>query len=486
MTMISPDETHKLKQLAHEAARNDLFAYMRLALPVVEPAAKFVPALHLKVISHHLELVERGDIRKLVIAVAPRHFKSFAASVAFVTWLLGRHPSMKIICGSYGHELANEFAFQSRRIMLSGAYRDIFTTRLDPKGQALGELRTTANGRRFSTSVDGAATGKGADIIIVDDPLKAGDAHSEPAKERAFSWIKETLTSRFDDPANGRMVVLMQRLALDDPIGRLMEEDGWTALILPAMARKDMNIPIAKEEKWYLNAGELLFPERFDAKKLKEWKHDLGTDAFNTQVLQQPTPPGGATFKLEWFQRYKTTPFSKFETIIQSWDTALTDSETACFNVCTTWGIVGKRLYLLDVYRARHEYHELEKKVREMKTAWRADSVVVEYAGSGLVLYNNIRRDPDGGWIYNITPKIGKFERAMMQVPKLERGRVYIPESAAWLDSFLKEVLEFPNSKYNDQVDSFIQFLHIFDYGKSTPVKELSMFNGWYGGASPI
>lgn len=476
----------KFKQLARDAVQDDLFAYMRLVLPVAEPAAKFVPALHLKAISHHLELVERGDIRRLAISVAPRHFKSYAASIAFVTWLLGRDPSMKIICGSYGQDLANGFAAQSRRIMLSDRYKDIFKTRLDPKGQAIGELRTTKNGRRFATSVDGAATGKGADIIIVDDALKAGDAHSEPAKERAYSWLKETLMSRFDNPAKGRMVVIMQRLALDDPIGRLMDDGGWTLLALPARAHKDMKVPVSEHETWSLKAGELLFPERFDEIRLEEWKRDLGTDAFNAQVLQRPAPPGGTLFKLKWFQRYsQRPPLSKFEKIVQSWDTALTDAEDSSYNACTTWGIRGKQLYLLDIYRARLEYDQLVKKVGELKSKWRANIVVVEKAASGHTLYASLNKHqlPHDRWLYCLSPQLSKYQRAMYQVPILERGRVFLPEEAPWLDVFLKELLEFPASKFDDQVDSFVQFLMLLELGRGhATLAGLSMYNGWEQG----
>lgn len=480
------DNTAKLKQLARENSRDDLFSYMRFVHSVVEPGVEFIPAQHLKAIAHHLELVEHGRIRRLAIAVAPRHFKSFAASVAFVTWLLGRHPEKKIICGSYGHDLADEFAFQSRRIMLSDIYKEIFDTRLDPKGQALTELRTTANGRRFATSVDGAATGKGADIIIVDDPLKASDAHSAPAKERAYSWIKETLMSRFNNPAEGRMVVVMQRLAMDDPIGRLQEEKGWTVLALPAIAQKDMNIAISKSEIWRVKAGDLLFKERFDSEKLEEWKRDLGPSAFNAQVLQQPSPPGGALFKLKWFKRYAgTPPISYFEKVVQSWDTALTDAEDASFNVCTTWGIRGKKLYLLDVYRARLDYDELEKKLLELKEKWQTHVVVVEKAASGHILYSSLSKlqSPHDRWLYNLTPKESKLHRAMYQVPVVERGRVYFPEEAPWLDAFLKELLEFPSSKFDDQVDSFVQFLMLLEYGRGhAALSDLSMYYDWEAG----
>ncbi len=487
MLNVSPEQVAEFKKLSREVARDDLFAYMRLIHDIVEPGAEFIDAKHLRAIAHHLQLVERGEIKRLAIAVAPRHFKSFAASVAFSTWLLGRNPNAKIICGSYGKELSHDFAKQARRVMRSDAFKAIFSgTRLDSNGQALKELITTENGRRCATSVDGVGTGKGADTIIIDDPMKASDAHSEPAKKKAYEWIKETLMSRFNNPAEGRMIVVMQRLAIDDPIGRLMEEDNWTVLALPAKAWEDQEIQISDTETWDLQAGDLLFPERFDEEKLQEWRQDLGETAYNAQVLQRPAQPGGALFKLESFERYaETPPPEHFEKIIQSWDTALTDAEDSSFNVCTTWGVRGKQLYLLNVFRARLGYIELEKKVRELKEKWNANIVVVEKAASGHVLYSSLSKEqlPYKRWLYCMSPKQSKFERALYQLPVVERGRVYIPTAAPWLDTFLKEILEFPTAKFDDQVDSFIQFLMLFVYGRiHGALHDLSMYKGWEPG----
>jgi hypothetical protein len=199
----------------------------------------------------------------------------------------------------------------------------------------LDELRTTGKGYRLATSTNGVVTGKGANFIFIDDPMKAVDAQSDLARNSAYEWFKTSLMSRFDKPADGRVIVLMQRLHMDDLIGRLRDEGGWTLLGMPGEGVVRQEFDIGQNEIWDFQPGELLYPEMFSEEDLKQQRWDLGEAAYNAQILQRPIPPGGALFELKHFQRYEQRP-SYFEAIVQSWDPAMVDAETAAFTVCTT------------------------------------------------------------------------------------------------------------------------------------------------------
>ena len=182
-------------------------------MPVIAPGVPFEDARHFRVLATALEKVVRGEIQRLLIAIPPRHGKSIFASVILPCWILGLDPSAKIICASYGDHLAKDFSIKSRDILRSSAYRGVFPgTELEPGGAALDELRTTRKGYRLATSVGGVVTGKGADYVIVDDPIKAVDAASVVTRNSAYDWYKTSLLSRFDKPGEGRQIVTMQRL----------------------------------------------------------------------------------------------------------------------------------------------------------------------------------------------------------------------------------------------------------------------------------
>jgi predicted phage terminase large subunit-like protein len=185
---------------------------------------------------------------------------------------------------------------------------------------------------------------------------------------------------------------------------------------------------------------------------------------FNAQILQQPSPPGGNLFKMKHFQRYDERP-KFYDLIAQSWDPAVVDTETSAFCVCTTWGIIGRRIYLIDVFRKRMEFHQIEPAIISMRKKYNAGPVILEVAGVGKALGNSLlRRAGTRSWLNPIDPKLGKLERAIAQTPKIERKRVYLPTSAPWLETFEAEVAAFPLSKFADQVDSMVHFLSALDW----------------------
>ncbi|MCZ6772725.1 MAG: terminase, partial [Proteobacteria bacterium] len=201
------------RALADSLQRASLTAFIERVFYTLNPGQTYYPGYHIRALAHHLELVERGKIRRLVIAMPPRHLKSICASVAFPAWALGRDPSQRIIAASYGIDLAHDFSLKTRQIMAQDWYRRIFPgTIFDPKRNNVDEIRTNRHGYRFATSVGGSLTGKGGNILIVDDPLKATDAHSETARASARDWFRTTLSSRLDNPKRDAIVLVAQRL----------------------------------------------------------------------------------------------------------------------------------------------------------------------------------------------------------------------------------------------------------------------------------
>ncbi|MGD1039179.1 MAG: phage terminase large subunit [Roseiarcus sp.] len=315
----------------------------------------------------------------------------------------------------------------------------------------------------MATTVDGPATGKGAHFAFVDDPIKAAEATSETVRNSVYDWFKGSLMTRFDKPAEGAMVVVHQRLHQDDLIGRLRDEGGWEFLEMPGECMQRQTFDLGDGETWDFEPGDLLFPERFDRAALKQMFWDLGEAAYNAQILQRPGASGGTLFKLKHFPRYETLP-ARFEAIVQSWDPAIVDNETAVFTVCTTWGIVGRRLYLVNVFRKRLDFYKIEPAMLSMKQKYNAGFVILEVSGVGKAIGNFLlKRQGIHEWFLWTEPRLGKLERAMAQTPKIERKYVYLPMKADWLETFEAEIAAFPLSKFADQVDSMAHFLHTLD-----------------------
>jgi hypothetical protein len=212
-----------------------------------------------------------------MIAIPPRHGKSLFASVAFPAWILGRNPTRKIICASYGDQLSRDFSNRFRDLMWSGAYRTLFPDALiAPNGSSLSEVRLVEKGYRLATTVQGPATGKGAHIIIVDDPFKAVEAASNAVRNSVYDWFKGSLMTRFDNPAEGAVIVVMQRLHQDDLVGRLKDEGGWEYLAMPGECFERTVYDLGDGQSWALNPGDLLYPERFNRDALDQLFFDLG------------------------------------------------------------------------------------------------------------------------------------------------------------------------------------------------------------------
>jgi len=464
MTDLDP---RKFSAAMDALAREDFAVFANRAFRVLHDTV-YHDNWHIHAIAYWLESAATGDVRRLIITMPPRSLKSFMGSICLPAWILGHNPAERIICASYAQKLSEEFAFETRRLMQSPWYRAIFPqTHLDPKKTNLEVLATTRGGQRRATSVGGSLTGLGGNLIIIDDPIKAGDAHSDVARENAIKWYSATVASRLDDPKKGRIILIAQRLHMEDLPGHLLAQGEWRHLNLPLVEWKDREIEIAPDTILSRPAGDILHEERIGEAEIARLRLEMGERDFEAQYNQRPMPPGGALFKAAWLQRYDTAPpCHQIQGIFQSWDTAYDIQEQHDYSVCSTFALSGARCYLLDIYRQKLEFPDLERAIYAQRHKWKADLVIVEQAGSGYSVWQNIRRaDRQNLWLQSIKPLGSKQDRASQQSPKFERGEIWLPREAPWLPEFEDELLSFPHGKHDDQVDSVVQFLAAVDTG---------------------
>ena len=458
-----------------------LFAYVQRAFFELRPGVPFRYGHHIRAICYKLEQVERGEVKRLLILMPPRHLKSHCGSVAFPVWALGRDPTRRITCMSYGLDLAETFSRESRRLIESDWSRATFPELiLDPRRTAVGDWRTTLNGFRMTTSVGGPLTGKGADILIIDDPSKAEDVSSETKRNTLWEWFTGTAMTRLDNPMTGAVIVIAQRLHEDDLPGRLIATGDWDVLELPAIETRDRLIPLSSEVNWGRTVGKVLLPEHMDREALEARRREMGNRAFEAQYQQAPTPAGGNIIRPEWFG---TIPSNlrrcDYEALIQSWDPAAVPGESNDYSVCTTWGLIGNYIDLLDVHRQQYLQPDLLRAAVQLRNKWKPNLVVVEAVGVGRGVYDHLRRQNRWGVEAHI-PKNNKVDRMAMQSPKIERGEVRMRVNAPWTEPFLSEVAAFPNGKYDDQVDSLSQALKALDR-PTHATKHCSRFKGLTG-----
>jgi predicted phage terminase large subunit-like protein len=441
--------------------RDDFRAFLHKVFMTLTPGQQYFHTWHVEAIARQLDRVRRGEIKRLIINMPPRSLKSIAASVAFPAYVLGLDPSRRLICVSYSGDLAKKHSNDFRAVLESPWYRSIFpTTKIGQFKNTETEIELTARGFRLATSVGGTLTGRGGDIIIIDDPLKPDDALSETRRTGANLWFTNTLLSRLDDKRTGAIVVVMQRVHMDDLTGFLTEQSNdWEILNLPAIATCDEVIPLWGGRTHLRKLGEALSPEREPLYILDALKLQLGSDAFSAQYQQMPVPPGGAMVKRDWVQRYHALPpQSERKLWLQSWDTANKGGPENDWSVCTTWVLAsGKRWFLVDVWRGRVDYPTLKAKVRELATAWKAQRVLVEDAGAGMMLAQELKGLVAG--LVEVRPEGDKATRMAAASAKFESGQAFLPERAHWLADLEAELFAFPGSRHDDQCDSISQAL---------------------------
>jgi len=442
--------------------RNDLMLFIERCFYELHPETPFMPAPYIELMATKLIDCWSSKTKRLIINVPPRTLKSHCASIAFVAFVLGQDPSKKFICASYGAELSQKMARDCRTIMNTDWYKALFGQILADR-QVVHDFMTIAKGFRMATSVGGVLTGRGADFIIIDDPQKPDDAMSETGRKSVNDWFDGSVRSRLDSRAKGCIIIIMQRLHQDDLCGHVLEQGEWDVLSLPLIADADEEFVISTpygKKLYRRKTGELLHPARDTLVSVEKIQSEIGIYKFESQYQQNPMPEGGAIVKHEWLRFYEPGELpSRFDRIVQSWDTANKASELADFSVCTIWGERGESVYLLDVFRKRLEYPDLKRKVEELAGRYRRSTILIEDHASGTQLIQELRNPLFGIIARSPAPGGDKQMRLRNQTTWFESGKVFLPRDAPWLPDYITELTGFPGSRHDDQVDSTTQAL---------------------------
>ncbi|NLT36712.1 MAG: phage terminase large subunit [Methanomassiliicoccus sp.] len=421
---------------------------------------KWIPAKHLRLLDHKLRDVATGYCPRLIITMPPRHGKSMLVSQYFPPWFLGTFPDKRVMLASYEAGFASSWGRKARDIM--EAYGPAvwgIQVREDSKASDRWDLKGHPGGM-VTAGVGGPLTGKGADVLIIDDPIKnAEEASSKVIREKAWEWYQSTAYTRLEP--GGAVILIQTRWHKDDLAGRLLSQkarggEKWDVLNLPAIAPEGDILGRVP--------GAPLWPERFDLPRLRAIKDTVGTYFWMAMYQQSPTEPGGNILKREWFTYYRDVPELHF--IVQSWDCAFKSGKASDYSACTTWGQTPGGYCLLDVWRGRVEYPDLIRMARAQYDKHRPHAVIIEDAGSGQSLLQDLRRE---SIIPALPIKATKDKETRVNVisPLFESGRVHFPERHELLADLQEELLNFPNAEHDDMVDSISQALAYLKDGES-------------------
>jgi predicted phage terminase large subunit-like protein len=424
----------------------------------------FIDGRHHKIMAKKFEEIAEGKCKRLIVNMPPRHTKSEFASYLLPAWYLGKFPDRKIIQTSNTAELAVGFGRKVRNLVGSEQYARIFpdvSLRADSK--AAGRWSTNANGDYFAIGVGGTVTGKGADLLIIDDPhseQEAAIAATNPeVYDKVYEWYGSGPRQRLQP--GGAIVIIMTRWSKRDLVGKIIkssiERDGeeWDIVEFPAI----------------LPSGNSLWPEFWPIKELLALKNELPVSKWNAQYMQSPTSEEGAMVKREWWRIWEKEDPPQCDFIIQSWDTAFTKNERSDYSACTTWGVFylnenpeDPNIILLDAHKERLEFPELKAKALEMYKEWEPDAFVIEAKAAGSPLIYELRRM--GIPVSEFTPTRGNDKIARMNsvTDLFSSGKVWAP-SRRWADEVMEEMAAFPNSEHDDLVDSSTQALIRFRKG---------------------
>ena len=455
---------HPSRALYDELMRRSLSAFTAHAFSALEASRRFVPSAFLDLVASRVEDVLSGAVTRQILNLPPRHLKSFIVSVSGIAWGLGHKPSSKIILVSYSSDLVEKCIRQIRQILNADWYRALFPqTRLSGDKNTASHFETSKGGGVFGTTIEGALTGLGGDLIIIDDPIKAGDVHSAPSRQRVHDWVSETLLSRLDDKETGKVILVMQRLHADDLSGALAEQGGWNHLVLPAIAVTDETIRFGYNRIFQRKQGEALFPERERLDTLDAIRREIGSVTFEAQYQQSPVPADGNLLKRAWIQFYAglPEPLHTLE-VIQAWDLGLKGGETNDYSACVTAVWIGHTCYVLDLWRGRLVYPDLKARVITLAQQHSARRILIEDATIGTALVEELLRET-GLTVIAVKPDGAKTDRIVAQSAKIESGRVLLPDQAPWLSDFDAEYRAFPRGKHDDMLDALAYLLRDHD-----------------------
>ena len=452
---------HAEKKIQRKA-KDDFMSFTKAVWP------EFIEGAHHRVIAQKFNDLANKKINRLIVNMPPRHTKSEFASYLLPAWMVGRNPKLKIIQATHTGELAVRCGRKAKTLIDSEEYSKIFDTSLREDCQAAGRWETAQGGEYFAAGVGGAITGRGADLLIIDDPHSEQDAMSEKAFENAYEWYTSGPRQRLQP--GGQIVLVMTRWSKKDLTGILMDNqkkikgDQWEVVEFPAI----MDHGTEKKPVW---------PEYWKLKELESVKATLPAGKWNAQWMQQPTSEEGALIKREWWRKWDKEFLPDVTYVIQSYDTAFLKKETADYSAITTWGIFypeegGKpNIILLDSIKDRFEFPELRREALEQYKYWNPDMVIVEQKASGTPLTHELRQMDIP--VMTFTPSRGndKHVRVNSCAPLFEAGLIWAPNER-FAEEVIEECASFPYGDHDDLVDSMTMAIMRFRQGGFLPHPE--------------
>lgn len=453
----------KKQELYWAAVASELNVFLQQSFSTVYPNKEYLDNWHIQAIVYCLKKCIEGEYPRLNINMPPRHLKSFVVSVVFPAFVLAHDPTAKIICISYSEELAKTLARDFRRIVQSEWYIRLFP-KVDPIKSTENEFVTSAGGSRFSTSVGGTLTGRGGDFIIVDDPIKPEDTNSDTVRNTVNEWYKSTLLSRLDDKKRSVLILVMQRLHVNDLTGFVEASGGFYKLALAAIARTDELIPTGENKSHVRKAGSALHEAREDLETLQNIKNQIGPTIFSAQYQQSPETPEGSFFKSKWINKIKTLPdFNTGGRLVISFDTALSTAETADYTAVSVIYSSIEGHFVLSAERGRWDYEMLLSKALSFAKKYKDFyfTFIIESAGTGISLLYSLRKSNFN--CKSASTRKDKLTRAAYVLPIIEQNRLFILDIQGkneWVAPYINEIVTFPNGRYDDQVDSLVHALY--------------------------
>jgi len=441
---------------------------------------------HLEAIAEHLQAVTRGEIRRLVINVPPRTSKSSMVSVCFPAWTWSQSetgplsgPHVQFLYASYAQSLSIRDSIKTRRLLESPWYQKYWGDKYQITSDQNTKVRfdNSKGGYRLATSVDGALTGEGGSIIVVDDPHNANEVESDLVRQGTLEWWDQSMSTRLNDPKTGAYVVIMQRLHESDLTGHVLSKDtgNWVHLCLPMRFERDRQCIT----QWFVDdreEGELLVEGRFGEDEVKNLETSLGPFAAAGQLQQRPKPKGGGIIKREWWrlwdetiagaQGLRKTVFPPFEYVIGSLDTAYTTKQENDYSALTIWGIWhdrddNQRIMLIYAWQDRLEFPELVKKVLKLSNEFKLDKLLIESKAAGLSVAQELRNHfaRENWGIQLVDPGRGdKVARTYAIQHLFAEGMIYAPDYE-WAEKVIDQAESFPRGAHDDLVDSMTQAL---------------------------
>src|SRR5210317_2376724 len=407
----------------------------------------FIEGNHHKIVAEKFNQIAEGKLKRVIINMAPRHTKSEFASYLLPAWMVGRNPKLKIIQSTNTTELSVRFGRKAKALIDSPEYQTVFKTRLREDSQAAGKWETQGGGEYYAAGVGSAITGRGADLLIIDDPHSEQDAMNKEAMERAYEWYTSGPRQRLQP--GGSIVLVMTRWNMKDLTGKLLsaqsklKADQWDVVEFPAI----------------LPSNKPIWPQYWKIDELEGVKASLSIGKWNAQWMQNPTAEEGSILKREWWRLWEKPGIPPLQHIIQSYDTAFSKKETADYSAITTWGVFTPHdgspdaIMLIDAIKGKWDFPELKMVALDQYKYWQPETIIVEAKASGQSLLQELRRM--GIPVMDYTPGRGqdKHSRVNACSPIFESGQVYYPRDEHWAQEVIEECAAFPHGEHDDYVD---------------------------------